>query len=39
VTKVGSKIAINLHSLLKKDGVAALFGGELNEAFLELTKE
>src|ERR1035437_7264518 len=39
VTKVGSKIAVNLHPLLDTIGVLATFGGKLNGSFLELTKE
>jgi hypothetical protein len=39
VTKVGSKIAINLHNLLNPIGILATFGGVLDGSFLELTKE
>jgi hypothetical protein len=38
VTKPGSKIAINLHSLLNAEMVARILGGEINGTFLELTK-
>jgi len=38
VTKVGSKIAVNLHPMLDPNLACAAFGGTLNGTFMEITK-